>query len=193
MQKISNMLPEAAGSRTDSFIEWQVSTEPVGYEAAVTAMEERAAAVAMGQASELVWLLEHPALYTAGTSARAADLVEPQRLPVHRTGRGGQYTYHGPGQRIAYVLLNLKARGGDLHAYVCGLEYWLIAALADLSVRGEIRPGRVGVWVQRAAGRTSAGGDRLPGTETLGRLRQRRLRAGICSPCPSHGATSRPI
>ena len=134
-------------------IEWQVSSGPVGYEDAVTTMETRAAAIASGGASELVWLLEHPALYSAGTSARDADLVEPARLPVHRTGRGGQFTYHGPGQRVAYVLLNLKARGGDLHAYVCGLEHWLIAALADLSVRGEIRPGRVGVWVARSGGR----------------------------------------
>lgn len=153
MQKVSIVLPERAVSRPEIAIEWQVSTGPVGYEAAVTAMEARAAAIATGDAAELVWLLEHPALYTAGTSARDADLVEPARLPVHRTGRGGQFTYHGPGQRVAYVLLNLKARGGDLHAYVCGLEHWLIAALAELSVAGEIRTGRVGVWVTREAGR----------------------------------------
>ena len=101
----------------------------------------------------MVWLLEHPPLYTAGTSACDEDLIAPARFPVHRTGRGGQYTYHGPGQRVAYVMLNLGQRGGDLHAYVSGLERWLIAALADFGVRGEVRKGRVGVWVARAGGR----------------------------------------
>lgn len=133
--------------------EWRIGPAPVDYQFAVSEMEVRVALIASGGASELVWLLEHPPLYTAGTSANDADLVEPERFPVHRTGRGGQYTYHGPGQRVAYVLLNLAARGGDLHAYVCGLERWLIATLAVFGVRGETRKGRVGVWVARADGR----------------------------------------
>jgi lipoyl(octanoyl) transferase len=133
--------------------EWRLSTSRVGYEAAVEDMESRVAAIASREASELVWLLEHPSLYTAGTSAKPADLIEPSRFPVHQTGRGGQFTYHGPGQRVGYVLLDLKRRGGDLHAYVCGLERWLIAALGDLGVRGEVRRGRVGVWVARSGGR----------------------------------------
>ena len=116
-------------------------------------MEARVLAIAADEASELVWLLEHPALYTAGTSARDADLLSPSRLPVYQTGRGGQYTYHGPGQRVAYVLLNLKRRSGDLHAYVKGLEHWLIAALADFGVKGETRSGRIGVWISRSGGR----------------------------------------
>ena len=133
--------------------EWRIGPAPVDYQFAVSEMEVRVALIASGGASELVWLLEHPPLYTAGTSANDADLVEPERFPVHRTGRGGQYTYHGPGQRVAYVLLNLAARGGDLHAYVCGLERWLIATLAVFGVRGETRKGRVGVWVVSADGR----------------------------------------
>ena len=130
-------------------IEWLSSPEPVAYEAAVMAMEARVAGISAACSPELVWLLEHPSLYTAGTSANDADLIEPARFPVHRTGRGGQFTYHGPGQRVAYVMLNLKQRGGDLHAYVCGLENWLIAALGKLGVEGEVRTGRVGVWVNR--------------------------------------------
>ena len=116
-------------------------------------MEARVAAIAAGAAAEQVWLLEHPPIYTAGTSARDDDLVDAGRFPVFRTGRGGQYTYHGPGQRVAYVMLNLARRGGDVHAYVSGLERWLIGVLADLGVHAETRKGRVGVWVARGGGR----------------------------------------
>jgi lipoyl(octanoyl) transferase len=133
-------------------IEWRVSTEPVDYADAIATMEERVAAIARGEAPELVWLLEHPPLYTAGTSARAEDLLEP-RFPVHRTGRGGKHTYHGPGQRIAYVMLDLARFGHDLRGHVCRLEDWLIRTLARLGVRGERRAGRVGIWVVREDGR----------------------------------------
>ena len=128
---------------------WAISDGLVDYEAAVAAMEARAAAIAQGRAREGVWLLEHPPLYTAGTSAREADLVAPARLPVHRTGRGGQFTYHGPGQRVAYVLLDLERRAPDLRRYVAALEAWLIATLDAFAVRGERREERVGVWVRR--------------------------------------------
>lgn len=121
------------------------------YPTAVEAMKVRAAAIARDEAGELVWLLEHPALYTAGVSAKATDLLEPGRLPVFPTGRGGQYTYHGPGQRVAYVMLDLNRRGRDLHAFVRGLEAWIILALDAFNVMGEARPGRVGVWVERCA------------------------------------------
>jgi lipoyl(octanoyl) transferase len=136
-------------------VEWQLGRGPVPYEAAVAAMEARVAAIRAGTAPELVWLLEHPPLYTAGTSARASDLVDPDLLPVHRTGRGGQYTYHGPGQRVGYVMLDLGRRGSDLRAYVCGLEEWLIRTLAAFGVRGERRPGRVGIWIDEGGGRES--------------------------------------
>jgi len=132
-------------------IDWMVTEAPVAYEAACAAMAERVEAIVAGTAPELVWLLEHPALYTAGTSARAEDLIAPSRLPVHRTGRGGQYTYHGPGQRVAYVMLDVKRRFGDVRAYVAALEDWIIDALATFDVKGERRPGRVGVWVRRRA------------------------------------------
>ena len=128
---------------------WQVSDAPVDYEAAVARMEARAAAIAAGEAGELVWLLEHPPLYTAGASARPEDLLDPDRFPVHRSGRGGQFTYHGPGQRVAYAMLDLSVRGRDVRRYVAGLEEWLIRALARLGVRGERREDRVGVWVRR--------------------------------------------
>ena len=130
-------------------VAWRVSDGLVAYEEAVAAMEARAAAIARGEADELVWLLEHPPLYTAGTSAKGADLVEPGRFPVHSTGRGGQYTYHGPGQRIAYVMLDLNRRRPDLRAYVASLEAWLIATLDRFNVRAERREDRVGVWVRR--------------------------------------------
>jgi lipoyl(octanoyl) transferase len=130
-------------------IEWAFSRAPVDYTDAVRAMQERAAAIAGGEASELVWLLQHPAIYTAGTSARDEELLAPGRFPVFRTGRGGRLTYHGPGQRIAYVMLDVKARGGDVRAFVGKLEDWLIGTLADLGVIGETRPDRVGVWVRR--------------------------------------------
>ena len=112
-------------------------------------MEQRAADIRDGTAQELVWLVEHPPLYTAGTSAQAADLIEPDRLPVYKTGRGGEYTYHGPGQRVAYVMLDLKRRREDVRAFVAALEDWIIGALADFNVRGERREDRVGVWVAR--------------------------------------------
>lgn len=136
-------------------IEWQVSGAPVAYEPAVAAMEARVAAIRAGAARELVWLLEHPPLYTAGTSARASDLVEPGLFPVHRSGRGGQYTYHGPGQRVGYVMLDLRQRGADLRAYVHALEEWLIRTLARFGIAGERREGRVGIWVDEGGGRES--------------------------------------
>jgi len=142
---IDAALPPAADAPP---VEWRVSDGPVGYEEAVAFMEERVARIAAGEAPECVWLLEHPAIYTAGTSAKDADLLDP-RFPVHRTGRGGQFTYHGPGQRIAYVMLDLTRRRRDARAYVCGLEGWLIATLADFGVTGERREARVGVWVKR--------------------------------------------
>jgi|SRR5215469_1873300 len=132
-------------------IEWRKNTKPVPYEEAVSVMEARVREIRAGTAPELVWLLEHPALYTAGTSARDSDLVDPV-LPVHHTGRGGQWTYHGPGQRIAYVMLDLNRRGGDLRAFVRDLEEWLIRTLASFGVTGERRPGRVGIWVADKAG-----------------------------------------
>ena len=130
-------------------VEWRISDAPVPYETAVAEMEARAVAIAEGAASELVWLLEHPALYTAGTSAEEKDLLAPDRFPVFKTGRGGQYTYHGPGQRVAYVMLDLKRRTPDVRAYVHDLERWLIATLARFNVTGEVRGDRVGVWVRR--------------------------------------------
>ena len=137
-------LPRAGSQR----VEWRVSDAPVAYAGAVAWMESRVEAIAAGTATECVWLLEHPALYTAGTSAKTQDLRDA-RFPVHETGRGGQYTYHGPGQRIAYVMLDLHRRQPDLRAYVCALEEWLIATLAAFNVRAERRNTRVGVWVQR--------------------------------------------
>ena len=133
-------------------IEWRVSETPVEYAAAVEEMEKRVAAIRAGAAAELVWLLEHPPLYTAGTSARDEELLEPGRLPVHRTGRGGRYTYHGPGQRIAYVMLDLRRRGQDVRCYVHQLEEWVIRTLGRFAVRGERRDGRVGIWVVRPSG-----------------------------------------
>jgi lipoyl(octanoyl) transferase len=133
-------------------IEWRVSETPVEYAAAVEEMERRVAAIRAGAAGELVWLVEHPPLYTAGTSARDEELLEPGHLPVHRTGRGGRYTYHGPGQRIAYVMLDLRRRGQDVRCYVHQLEEWIIQTLARFQVRGERRDGRVGIWVVRPSG-----------------------------------------
>ena len=130
-------------------VEWRVADATVPYETALARMEARAAAIAEQGAAELVWLLEHPPLYTAGTSARDEDLIEPARLPVFRTGRGGQFTYHGPGQRVAYVMLDLNRREPDLRRFVAALEAWLIGALDRFNVRGERREERVGVWVRR--------------------------------------------
>jgi lipoyl(octanoyl) transferase len=132
---------------------WAVSATPVGYEEAVAAMEARVAQIAAGEAGELVWLLEHPALYTAGVSAKREDLLDPDRFPVFESARGGQFTYHGPGQRVAYVMLDLNSRTRDVRAYVAALEAWVIGALAELGVTGEMRDGRVGVWVAREGGR----------------------------------------
>jgi lipoyl(octanoyl) transferase len=129
--------------------EWRTERDPVAYPDALEAMEARVAAIRAGEAPEMVWLLEHPPLYTAGTSARPGDLLAAERFPVFRSGRGGQYTYHGPGQRVAYVMLDLAARGPDIRQFVHDLEAWLIAALARLGVAGERRAGRVGIWVRR--------------------------------------------
>jgi len=133
-------------------IEWRCSDRPVPYDDAVAEMERRIAAVRAGSAPELVWLLEHSPLYTAGTSARPADLLDPQRLPVYQSGRGGQYTYHGPGQRIAYVMLDLNGYGRDVRCHVWRLEEWMIRTLARFNVRGERRDGRIGVWVVNPGG-----------------------------------------
>jgi lipoyl(octanoyl) transferase len=130
-------------------VEWIVAPGYVPYEAAVAEMEMRVAAIAAGDAAERVWLLEHPPLYTAGVSARDDDLLDAGQFPVHRTGRGGQFTYHGPGQRVAYVMLDLNARGKDVRGFVRGLEAWLIGALAEFGVEAGVREGRVGVWVER--------------------------------------------
>jgi lipoyl(octanoyl) transferase len=130
-------------------VEWRTSDSLVAYDTAVADMEARAGEIAAGRAAELVWLLEHPALYTAGTSANAADVIDA-RFPVHETGRGGQLTYHGPGQRVAYVMLDLKRRGPDVRRFVATLEEWIIRTLAAFDVRGERREDRIGVWVRRA-------------------------------------------
>jgi lipoyl(octanoyl) transferase len=129
-------------------VEWRISDRPVDYLQAVAAMEARAGAIAAGEASEMVWLLEHPPLYTLGTSGKESDLLDPC-FPLFATGRGGQLTYHGPGQRVAYVMLGLKRRRPDVRAYVAALEEWIIGALAAFNVRGERREDRVGVWVRR--------------------------------------------
>jgi lipoyl(octanoyl) transferase len=129
-------------------VEWCAAVEPVRYEEAVAAMERRIAAIRDGSAPEQVWLLEHPPLYTAGTSARPEDLLDPERLPVYKSGRGGQYTYHGPGQRIAYVLLDLNRRGRDVRCHVWRLENWIIKTLAHFNVTGVRCDGRVGVWIR---------------------------------------------
>jgi lipoyl(octanoyl) transferase len=135
--------------RLDTPVRWEVSLAPQPYLETVVRMEREVDLIARGHAPELVWLLEHPPLYTAGTSAKDQDLVSADRFPVFKTGRGGQYTYHGPGQRIAYVMLDLKKRGGDVRGFVSGLERWIISTLADFGVHGETREERVGVWVRR--------------------------------------------
>ena len=132
-------------------VEWRISDRLVDYAAAVAFMESRAAEIRDGAAPETVWLLEHPPLYTAGTSADASELLTPTRFPVHKTGRGGRYTYHGPGQRVAYVMLDLKRRGDDVRRFVGDLEGWIIAALGRFNIIGERRQGRVGIWVARGA------------------------------------------
>ncbi len=130
-------------------VEWLVTPELVPYNQAVAMMEARVSAIHKGEAPEQVWLLEHPPLYSAGTSANPKDLKEPDRFPVFATGRGGQYTYHGPGQRVAYVMLDLTRRGRDVRAFVQALETWIILSLADLGVEADVRDGRIGVWVER--------------------------------------------
>ena len=135
--------------RADSPVDWAVSSARISYDDAVAAMEARAAAIRKGEANELVWLLEHPPLYTGGTSAKPEDLLNADQFPVYKTSRGGEYTYHGPGQRVAYVMLDLEKRGKDIRAYVYGLEQWLIEALDRFNVKAERRDDRVGVWVDR--------------------------------------------
>ncbi len=130
-------------------VEWITSSGLTDYDEAVAFMEDRAIAIAEGRAEEAVWLVEHPPLYTAGTSAKEQDLLSPDRFPVYPSKRGGQYTYHGPGQRVAYVMLNVGERGRDVRCFVRDMERWIIAALAEFNVHGEIRDGRVGVWVPR--------------------------------------------
>jgi lipoyl(octanoyl) transferase len=144
--------PGAAAAAAAGAVDWRIDAGLVPYPAALAAMEERVAAVRAGTAPELIWLLEHPPLYTAGTSARARDLLAPERFPVFEAGRGGQYTYHGPGQRVAYVMLDLQRRKPDLRRYVWQLEEWVIRALATFNVRGERRPERIGIWVVKPAG-----------------------------------------
>jgi lipoyl(octanoyl) transferase len=130
-------------------VEWKITDGLTDYETAVSEMEARADAISKGTADELIWLVEHPPLYTAGTSAKEQDLLDPTRFPVHPSKRGGQYTYHGPGQRVVYVMMDLNKRGRDIRKFVQQLEHWVIATLASFNVTGEIRDGRVGVWVQR--------------------------------------------
>lgn len=137
-------------------VEWQVAERPIGYDEAVADMEARAAAIRDGTAAERVWLLEHPALYTAGTSADPAELLHV-RFPVHRTGRGGRHTYHGPGQSVAYVQLNLGERGRDVRRYVAALEGWVVAALRECGVAAHMVPGRVGIWTGRGAAESKVG------------------------------------
>ncbi|MGH6992133.1 MAG: lipoyl(octanoyl) transferase LipB [Caulobacteraceae bacterium] len=142
---------------------WAVSRHPVDYPVALAAMESRAAAIAAGEAAEMVWLLEHPALYTAGVSARPAELLAPSSLPVFQSGRGGKWTWHGPGQRVCYVMLDLSRRGRDVRAFVAGLEAWLIGALFRLGVEARAIPGHVGVWVEGRGSRDACGNAPAPG------------------------------
>ena len=146
-------MPGQGAAGASAAVEWRIAADLVPYPAALATMEDRVAAIRAGKASELVWLLEHPPLYTAGTSARAQDLLAPRRFPVFDAGRGGQYTYHGPGQRVGYVMLDLQRRGPDLRRYIWRLEEWVILALARFGVEGERRAGRVGIWVARPDGR----------------------------------------
>jgi lipoyl(octanoyl) transferase len=143
-EKLAPLVPP----RDAAPVEWRISDALVPYANAVAFMDARVAGIAAGNAPELIWLLEHPPLYTAGTSARAADLVDA-RFPVHKSGRGGQFTYHGPGQRVIYAMLDLNRRNPDLRAFVCALEDWIIAVLSTFDVKGERRSDRIGVWVAR--------------------------------------------
>lgn len=139
--------------KADAQIEWKIGKGLVDYQEALNFMEERVAKIHEGQANELVWLVEHPPLYTSGTSSKESDLLTPKRFPVYYAGRGGQYTYHGPGQRVVYVMLDLNKRSRDVRKYVADLERWIIESLAEFNVIGETREGRVGVWVKRDGGR----------------------------------------
>ncbi|PSH58780.1 lipoyl(octanoyl) transferase LipB [Phyllobacterium endophyticum] len=144
-----NLVPAFLPTDGSSPVEWLIADGLTDYDDALAFMESRVAAIRDGAARELVWLVEHPPLYTAGTSAKAGDLLAADRFPVYATGRGGEYTYHGPGQRVAYVMLDLKRRREDIRAFVTALEQWIIATLAAFNVRGERREDRVGVWVMR--------------------------------------------
>jgi lipoyl(octanoyl) transferase len=149
MTKTRDLIAAALASPSRATaVAWRIEPAPVAYEVALAFMEERATAIAAGEADELVWLIEHPPLYTSGTSARPEHLVQA-RFPVFAAGRGGQFTYHGPGQRVAYTMLDLKRRGGDVRRFVAGLEEWLIRTLAAFNIRGERREDRIGVWVRR--------------------------------------------
>ena len=153
MKSFGSAVPAAfAAAQSPVAPEWRTAPGLLPYDEAVATMEERVAAIRVGTAPELVWLVEHPPLYTAGTSASEADLIDSMGLPVYRTGRGGQFTYHGPGQRVVYVMLDLKRRGEDVRAYVANLEDWAIRALARFGVRAERRAGRIGLWVARPGG-----------------------------------------
>ena len=142
-------------------VEWRVEPGLTDYPAAVAAMEARVAAIRDGRRPELAWLVEHPPLYTAGTSAEPGDLLQPDRFPVYRSGRGGEFTYHGPGQRVVYVMLDLKRRGPDVRRYVHDLEEWIVRALAAFAVAGERREGRVGIWVPRQGSRPGGPEDKI--------------------------------
>lgn len=144
-ERLLKLTPEEASAA--GRVEWLTSNAPVPYQDALAVMDARVAAIADGEASECVWLLEHPPLYTAGTSAKASELLDEGRFPVYRTGRGGRFTYHGPGQRVAYVMLDLTRRGRDVRAFVAALEDWLIATLVRLGVDGERRDGAIGIFV----------------------------------------------
>src|SRR5262245_41093456 len=143
---LAPLAPAAAGAPP---VEWEIAPAPVGYAEAVARMEARAASIAAGEAPELVWLLEHPPLFTAGTGARNEDLAGTAGFPVHATGRGGRLTYHGPGQRVGYLMLDLRQRGADVRRYVLALEEWVIRTLARFDVKAERRADRIGVWVSR--------------------------------------------
>jgi lipoyl(octanoyl) transferase len=149
----NDFLVNADPKSTPNNVEWIIDDAPIDYQRALSVMEERVTAIHAGAGPECVWLLEHPSLYTAGASAQKSDLIDPDRFPVHTTGRGGQYTYHGPGQRIGYVMLNLQRRTPDVRRYVHDLEEWIIRTLASFNVTGERREGRVGIWVDRGGGR----------------------------------------
>lgn len=149
MNSTRDILSEQKSETGLAPVMWKITPGLTPYEDAVSFMEARVAQIAAGKAPEMVWLVEHPALYTAGTSANPADLTAPERFPVHKTGRGGQYTYHGPGQRVAYVMLDLTRRGQDVRRFVADLETWLITALDQFNIKGERREDRVGVWVRR--------------------------------------------